>query len=326
MLCYPAGWSRGDMTPTGLRKNRRVGRRPRLGVLHTACEPHAASSERSVRALMRLGARRGFDMVALDKMALDRVDDLAGLFIRDLTSPRNHTFAFARAAEARGIPVLDDTRSIERCSDKALLHIELTKHGISAPRSSILTPATALSAAIPELGLPLVLKLPEGSFSSGVFRVSSAAEAGAKLEELFARSNVVVAQEYLPTAFDWRIGVLAGDPLFACRYHMAPGHWQIINHDARNPDEGRVEALPVRDAPAEVVALARRAATLMGEGLYGVDIKQRGDAFFVIEVNDNPDIHHEHEASCAADRVWERLLGWFADRANARPSALPSAA
>lgn len=314
------------MTPTGLCRNGRVGRRPRLGVLHTVSEPHAPSSAQSIRALMRLAARRGFDMIALDKTAVDRVDELDGLFIRDLTSPGNHTFAFARAAEARGIPVLDDTRSIERCSDKAFLHRELTKHGVKAPRTLLLTAAPSVAAAIHELGLPLVLKLPEGSFSDGVFRVSSAAEARAKLQELLARSKIVVAQEYLPTSFDWRIGVLAGDPLFACRYHMAPGHWQILNHHSRNPDEGAVEALPVREAPADAIAVALRAAALMGEGLYGVDVKQRGDAFFVIEVNDNPDIHHDHEASCAADRVWERLLAWFADRAKASRSALSSAA
>ena len=36
----------------------------------------------------------------------------------------------------------------------------------------------------------------------------------------------------MPTDYDWRIGVLDGEPLFACKYKMARGHWQIIKHEA----------------------------------------------------------------------------------------------
>lgn len=302
------------------RMRTRTGRaapRPRLGILHTPSEPHAPSCARSIRAFARAASWHGLDAVFLDKSGLDRLDGLDGLFIRDLTSPANHAYAFARAAEARGLPVLDDTRSILRCSDKGAMHEALSRHGIATPRAMVLADASSLGAALEELGLPLVLKLPEGSFSSGVFRALTADEAGATLRELLRRSATVLAQEYLPTAFDWRIGVLAQEPLFACRYHMAPGHWQIVNHAGGNLAEGAVEPLALREAPAEAVALALGASALVGEGLYGVDIKQRGGRFCVIEVNDNPDIHHGLEASLACDRVWERLAGWFAARAGA---------
>jgi glutathione synthase/RimK-type ligase-like ATP-grasp enzyme len=72
------------------------------------------------------------------------------------------------------------------------------------------------------------------------------------------------------------------------------------------------------------VALALKASARMGEGLYGVDIKERGGRFYVIEVNDNPDIHHAFEASRPSDRVWSRIAGWFAQRAIDR--AVPAAA
>src|SRR5215212_2574493 len=229
-----------------MKVRRRGARRKRLGILHTASEPHAPSCSGSIRAFMRAAAGQG-------------VDELDGLLIRDLTSPRNHTYDFARAAEARGIPVLDDARSIVRCSDKVFLHHELTKAGLPTPRGVILTAADAVAAAIDALVLPLVLKLPEGAFSKGVYRVVSRAEAETKLFELMRRAPAVVAQEYLPTAFDWRIGVLAGEPLFACRYHMAPGHWQIVDHRHEAPCEGAVEPLALADAPVEAVALALEA-------------------------------------------------------------------
>ena len=40
---------------------------------------------------------------------------------------------------------------------------------------------------------------------------------------------------------------------------------------------------------------ALRAANLLGDGLYGVDLKQTDDGCYVIEVNDNPNIDAGNE-------------------------------
>ena len=84
-----------------MKVRRRWTKRKRLGILHTASEPHAPSCSGSIRAFMRVAAGHGLDAVILGKDAIARVDELDGLLIRDLTSPRNHTYDFARAAEAR---------------------------------------------------------------------------------------------------------------------------------------------------------------------------------------------------------------------------------
>jgi glutathione synthase/RimK-type ligase-like ATP-grasp enzyme len=104
----------------------------------------------------------------------------------------------------------------------------------------------------------------------------------------------VLAQEFLYTPFDWRIGVLAGEALYACKYFMARKHWQIYDHSGKKTREGNWETVPIETAPREVVETARRAARLIGDGLYGVNVKQLGDDFVVMEVNDNPSI----EAGC----------------------------
>ena len=46
-------------------------------------------------------------------------------------------------------------------------------------------------------------------------------ELRAALDEMFRHSSVLLAQEFIPTEFDWRIGLLDGEPLFACKYYMA---------------------------------------------------------------------------------------------------------
>lgn len=75
--------------------------------------------------------------------------------------------------------------------------------------------------------------MPEGSFSKGVFKVANRGELEAKLTELFEYSALVLAQEYMYTEYDWRVGVLNGRAIYACRYLMARNHWQIYNHDAK---------------------------------------------------------------------------------------------
>ena len=80
-------------------------------------------------------------------------------------------------------------------------------------------------------------------------------------------------------------------PIFACQYFMSKGHWQIYDH---SPDaeevSGDFRTMPVHEAPRKVVELAVKTANLIGDGLYGVDLKQAGDKVVVIEVNDNPNI------------------------------------
>ncbi|WP_346432327.1 ATP-grasp domain-containing protein [Breoghania sp. L-A4] len=162
------------------------------------------------------------------------------------------------------------------------------------------------------------MKIPDGSFSRGVFKVSGTEAIEAKLKELFADSDVVLAQEYCPTAFDWRIGVLDGEPLFACQYLMAKKHWQIVRHeDGKKSVEGSFKTVPLNEAPLAVMDAAVRAARLIGNGFYGVDIKETDGRVVVIEVNDNPNLDHGVEDAAEKDIVWDRLIQWFVRRLDA---------
>jgi glutathione synthase/RimK-type ligase-like ATP-grasp enzyme len=56
------------------------------------------------------------------------------------------------------------------------------------------------------------------------------------------------------------------------------------------------------------------AANLIGDGLYGVDVKQFGDRAVVIEVNDNPSIDEGVEDALLGDELYARILGDFVRR------------
>ena len=115
----------------------------------------------------------------------------------------------------------------------------------------MLADAGDLPRAMDELGLPLVVKIPDGSFSRGVHKVQTPEEFRRIADELFEETDLLLAQKFLPTEFDWRVGVLAGEPLFVCQYRMARGHWQIVKH---RPDgsvaRGRLSHLRARQGAA----------------------------------------------------------------------------
>ncbi len=66
---------------------------------------------------------------------------------------------------------------------------------------------------------------------------------------MFQKSELLIAQEFLPTPFDWRVGVVNGKPLYVCKYYMASKHWQIVNWESGKQDqEGDVESIAVDQA------------------------------------------------------------------------------
>ena len=175
------------------------------------------------------------------------------------------------------------------------------------------------------LGFPWVLKIPDGCFSTGVIKVQDAQEMQEAASTLFEHSVLLLAQEYLYTEYDWRIGVLNRKPIFACQYFMSKGHWQIYNHKATAADiNGECRTLAIHDAPKAVVDLAVRTANLIGDGLYGVDLKQSGERVVVIEVNDNPNLDAGIEDAWLQDDLYVLLLEEFIRRLDVKRRGLAS--
>jgi glutathione synthase/RimK-type ligase-like ATP-grasp enzyme len=97
---------------------------------------------------------------------------------------------------------------------------------------------------------------------------------------------------------------------------MAQRHWQIIKRDdaGKLSGEGNVQTLSVGETPKEVINTALKAAALIGDGLYGVDLKQVGDRCYVIEINDNPSIDAGFEDSILKDALYRDVMGVFLKR------------
>ena len=290
--------------------------RPRydLAILVSPDEAHPPSNERALQRFNRVGKKLGIGVWQIGKQDYGRLSEYDALFIRETTGVNHHTYRFARRAEAEGLIVIDDAESIVRCTNKVYQAELFLKHGVACPRTLIVHRENAAEVG-DVLGLPCVLKRPDGSFSTGVRRAADPADLAAHLDDFFRDSELVVAQEFVPSSFDWRVGVLDGEALYACRYHMARGHWQIRREEGQ---DGRVETLPVDQAPAGAVDVAVRAANLIGRGLYGVDVKELDGRFLVMEVNDNPNIDAGYEDAVLKDELYARILRSFIERIEAR--------
>lgn len=284
-----------------------------LAILRNSQEDIPPSNEGALKKFIQAGESIGIRCELIEKDSYGRIAEFDGLFIRETTQVNHHTYRFARRATVEGMVVVDDPRSIVRCTNKVYLAETLNRHRLATPRTLILSSENA-AAGIRSLGFPCVLKKPDSAFSIGVKRLDSDEGLEQRLEQLFEESDLLIAQEFVPTDYDWRIGVLGGKPLFACRYGMAPGHWQIVLRDGDDVEYGDFSCVPVQKVPDEVLKLAVKSAALMGEGLYGVDLKVVGGKAVVIEVNDNPNIDAGIEDALLGDQLYVAVMDYFLRR------------
>ncbi len=294
-----------------------------LAILANDEERSPPSNREALKRFERAARQQGFDVEFLDRDDYGRIAEFDALFIRETTNVNHHTYRFASRARAEGLVVIDDPESIIRCGNKVYL-VELARRlDLDIPPTMVVN-GLRTEQVIRELGLPCVLKQPDSAFSEGVFRADTREALTAGLQRLLARSDLVVVQSFMPTEFDWRVGVLDRQPLFVCRYYMADGHWQIYHHGEKRTTEGEAEPIAVRHAPREVLNLALRTANAIGDGFYGVDIKTVNGRHVLMEVNDNPNVDRGVEDAMLGDELYTRVMKVFKDRVDAGKQFKPA--
>lgn len=289
-----------------------------LAILHDPTEMHQPSDERAIQKFVRAAEKYDVQAEIISRDDYSRLAEFDALFIRQTTAVNHFTFRFASRAQAEGLVVIDDPESILRCTNKVYLAELLDRHDILGPKTMIVH-RDNLDEVCATVGFPIILKQPDSAFSQGVKKVKTREEFDEVSTRLFKDTELLIAQEFIQTYFDWRIGVLDRRPLYAAKYFMARKHWQIIaNAPAGEADYGKVEAVPVELVPSAVVRAAVKAAGLIGDGLYGVDVKQVGRLSYVIEVNDNPSIDAGYEDTLLKDTLYERIMEHFVRKLDRR--------
>lgn len=287
-----------------------------LAILADAREKMPPSDKTALNRFIQAGKKLGIHVEIISQQDYMRLPEFDALFIRETTAIDHHTYRFAQKAETLGLVVMDDPTSILRCTNKVYLADLFATHNVPAPKTRILRrdQPHELNNIIEDIGLPIVIKIPDGSFSRGVVKAKTRDELDQSLAELFRESSLLLAQEYIYTEFDWRIGVLNNKALFACRYYMVKNHWQIYRHSSSRTTSGNFDTLPTFEAPKAVLQAALKATKPIGDGLYGVDIKERDGKAYVIEVNDNPNVDSRVEDAWLGNELYTQIMQEFVRR------------
>ncbi|MCB0781519.1 MAG: RimK family protein, partial [Flavobacteriales bacterium] len=193
-----------------------------LAILVNPEDKASPSNKRAIVKFRQAAEELGFAVEIIGPEDIERVAEYDALLIRENTHVNDHTYRFARRAQSEGLAVMDAPDAILKCNNKVYLAEVMEAAGVPAPRTLIVHIENRDQVA-KLFGLPVVLKLPDSTFSRGVVKAKTAEELEEQLDQILKESDLAIAQEYMPSDFDWRIGVLDGRPLYACKYFMARG-------------------------------------------------------------------------------------------------------
>jgi glutathione synthase/RimK-type ligase-like ATP-grasp enzyme len=283
-----------------------------LAILIDPSEPNPPSNQKALDAFVTAGEELGLNVDFIDRHDGRSIGEYDALFIRATTSVDHYTYRFARRAAQENMVVIDDPQSIVKCTNKVYLAELMRSHQILTPDTIFISKYDKI---LPLVQYPCVIKKPDSAFSQGVVKLDNEKDLQKSLAQFFKASDLILIQPFVPTEFDWRIGVLDNKAIYACRYYMAKGHWQIYNWQAEEQEiEGDFDTIPIQDVPEGVIKTALKATRLIGDTLYGVDIKSHGDKHYVIEVNDNPTIDFGIEDQIIGNSLYQQIMGVFLQR------------
>ncbi len=289
-----------------------------LAILVDPDEIEPPSDKVAINKFIKLGNDLNINVELITKEDYSHIPEFDALFIRTTTAVNHYTYRFARYAQTEGLAVIDDPVSILKCTNKVYLAELLQRAQIKTPLTYLVHAGNDEELA-KTIAFPCVLKQPDGSSSRGVSKVNNGQEFLTSVKELLKDSDLILAQEFTPTEFDWRVVVLDKQPLVVCKYHMPANHWQIYKWDENDPHPtwGKTEVIPLDQVPKQILKIGLQAASLIGDGFYGVDLKQHGTNISVIEVNDNPSLENKFEDQLLKDDLYRMILNSFARRVAA---------
>jgi glutathione synthase/RimK-type ligase-like ATP-grasp enzyme len=240
------------------------------------------------------------------------------VFIRATTDPLFTSYIVSKTAHEYGLRVIDDPISIKICANKIHQYELFEKYDVPRIQTMFLSKDDLHHKKIEEifetLGKPVVIKAPYTSFSRYVEKAACETSFREVAKRFFKKSDVLAIQKFTPTGFDWRVGVLGNDVLYVCKYMIPKGKWK---HGAKLRGKatviwGRTVSVEKKDIPPRLREVALKACSVVGKGLYGVDLKEVNGDYVVVEVNDNPSIYAGYEDSLYPE-IYNRIINYLSN-------------
>ncbi len=284
-------------------------------------EKYNFSDPREENALLnfkRVAESSGSEFDFMFRENINEISHYNAVFIRATTDPLFTAYIVSKTAWELGLKVIDDPESIKICANKIHQYALFEKFNVPRIPTVFLSKHEfhhkRINDIFEELGKPVVIKAPYTSFSRYVEKAACETSFREVAKRFFKKSDILAIQKFTPTAFDWRVGVLNNDVLYVCKYMIPKGKWK---HGAKLRGKptviwGRTVALKKQDAPQRLREVALKACSVVGKGLYGVDIKEVNGDYVVVEVNDNPSIYAGYEDSRDKD-IYKKIIDYLSE-------------
>ena len=275
----------------------------------------------STSRLVEAGRARGHDVEVLDPLAcqvhvaqgsLDVTARGAQLHPFDAVIPRigasitDYGLAVLGALERSGVASCNRAEAIARSRDKLRALEELANQGIGIPRTALARDPAEMRSVVEALGgLPVIIKLLEGTQGVGVMLADSAESLESTLQTLWNLGQNLLLQEFVAESRGRDIRALVvGEQLVGAMRRTARG--REFRSNLHRGGSGRVIEL---DEVYAATAIA--AARAVGLGIAGVDILESSRGPLVVEVNSSPGLRGIERATGidAAGRIIEHAEG-----------------
>ncbi|HZS79253.1 MAG TPA: hypothetical protein VFA41_21755 [Ktedonobacteraceae bacterium] len=176
------------------------------------------------------------------------------------------------AAEAVGIPTINNSRAIRLVRDKAVAAAFARAHGLPIPPTYFVAHPRLLKQ-IPLEEYPIVVKPSNGSSCRGIYRLDTPDDVTA-LEIAEENESFFLAQRYAEnTGFDIKVYV-TGREVYAAIAKKSPLHPEVEEH-----------FVPLTP---QVRKLVLQIGKLFGLDIYGVDVVETPQGPAILDINDFP--------------------------------------
>lgn len=213
----------------------------------------------------------------------EKIDKPSAILSRTGSGSNYFCLAAMRQLENLGIPVINNSASIDRVKDKLKTSQILAKHGIPIPKTMLVRWPINEELVSNEIGFPCVVKVITGSHGRGVYLCKDR-PSFAELMELIkslATSKSLVIQEYIgyKVGTDLRVWVVGGKVIGAMQ--------RTAENDFRANISNGGTGAPYELTP-EIEFISRETARILDLDIAGIDLLFDTDGFKVCEANSSP--------------------------------------
>ncbi len=308
-MSRPASRAGSQLLPLGgvaslhlapMAKNRKspAATRPREGKRQVLCILSRKKTLYSTRRLVQAAKEQGHRPVVLDTLKCNIVVQTEGpeiLYGTERLKPPSvviprigasitaYGLAVVNHFDMMGVPVVNNSVPIARSRDKLRCLQLLARFGVPVPKTLMAHQRTAVEKLLDEVGgLPVIVKLLQGTQGIGVMIASTLEEAQTLLNTFWDLGHDVLLQQFIQESVgrDVRAFVVGERVVAAMRRTAKEGEFRSNIHRGG-------EGTPA-ELTDELARVAVSAARIVGLEVAGVDLLESRAGPLVLEVNSSP--------------------------------------